>query len=70
MWAIYVLILTGLYASPYTMITTERFETKHECESFVEQSIKQFDVDVNDGTYTFTNGSGDIITASCGPIDY
>ena len=70
MWAIFVLIFSGLYASPYTMVTTERFDTKHQCETFVEESIKDFDVDKDGDVYTFTNGSGDIISASCGPIDY
>ena len=70
MWAIFVLIFSGLYASPYTTVTTDRFDSKHQCETFVEESIKDFEYDKDGDVYTFTNGSGDIISASCGPIDY
>ena len=69
MWGIFVIILTGLYASPYTTVTTERFDSKHSCESFVEESLKDFEVDRDGDSYIFTSESGDVITAFCGKIE-
>ena len=69
MWAIYVIIFMGLYAYPETIVTEERFESKHACESFIEETVKP-EHRIKDGdTYTVTTSVGDTIFASCGKVN-
>ena len=70
MWAIYVVIFMGLYASPETIITEERFESKHACESYIEESVEPTHRTKDGDTYTVTTLKGDTIFASCGKINY
>ena len=71
MWAIFAIVFTGLYVTPYTVVTEERFDSKHECEVFVESVIygKGLEVTKEGDVYTFTNEAGDVVSASCGKVN-
>ena len=71
MWAISVLIFTGLYVSPVAIVTEERFDSKHSCETFIENVIEQpgFTHYKDGDVYTFTNVNGDTLSSKCVHLD-
>ena len=71
MWAIAVLVFSGLYVSPITVVTEERFDSKHNCEVFVESVVERpgFTHYKDGNVYTFTNDKGDTLSAMCIHLD-